>query len=82
MSTPAPVESKIKAVLKKKTADVSVQTEDYPDTIPDCESCDGLLILDKTTKNFKRFAIKSEKFSGSIYVPLDCEIKELIFKLT
>ena len=80
MSTP-PV-TKHQAVLKTKTAEVSVQTEDIPDTVPDSEQCDGILILDKTTKNFKRFTITNSIFSGSIYVPKDSDIKDFYFKMT
>ncbi len=76
----APV-TKCKAVLKPKQQEVSVQTEDIPDQIPDTESCDGLLILDKTTKNFKRYSITNSIFSGSIYIPKDCDIEEFIFKM-
>ena len=81
MSTPAPVATKTKAVLKKKTAEVSVQTEDIPDTVPDSEPCDGILILDKTTKNFRRYAITNSKFSGSIYVPPDCDITKIVMSI-
>ena len=75
MSTPC----KKKAVLKKKTAEVSVQTEDIPDTVPDSGQCDGTLILDKTTKNFHRYTIGNSIFSGSLYVPKDYEGGEFLF---
>ena len=79
MSTPAPAPTKTKAVLKKKTTEVSVQTEDVPDTVPVSEQCDGNLILDKTTKNFHRYTITNSIFSGSIYVPKDYEGGEFLF---
>ena len=58
---------------------VSVQTEDVPDTVPVSEQCDGNLILDKTTKNFHRYTITNSIFSGSIYVPKDYEGGEFLF---
>ncbi len=88
MSTPEPTlpTHTVKGtVLKKRNWShhkVPVQTEDIPDTVPDSEQCDGILTLDKTTKNFKRYAISNSQFSGAIYVPKDSDIKDFYFKMT